>query len=151
MAQLEIPRRLSAAVSDSQWHCDLAQGLLRPQNNDTPQPLRLFSPQSFPPFQECDLPSLKAIPLSEQLAAGHPFERFIRKSKPLGVSDLHQILAHPVLDLSLVGFKTGAISAAVQNQILDYDGGGHAEDYSRNMWARDSIRSEEHTSELQSH
>ncbi len=139
MTQLEIARRLSAAVSDSQWHCDLAKGLLKPQNADVVQPLRIFSPQAFKPFQECGLPALKSVPISEQLAAGHPFERFIRKSKPLNISDLHQILGHPMLDLSLIGFKTGAISAAVQNHLLDYEGSGHAEDYSRNMWARDSI------------
>lgn len=139
MIQLELPRRLSTAVPDNQWHCDLAQGLLRPQNNDSFQLLRLFSPQEFVPFQENGLPSLKSILVSEQLADGHPFERFIHKTKPLTISDLHQILANPVLDLSLVGFKTGAVSAAVQNQILDYNGAGHAEDYSRNMWARDSI------------
>ncbi len=139
MAQLEKPRSLSAAVSDSQWHCNLAAGLLRPQNTDALPDLKIFSPLAFSPFRELGLPGLKSIPLSEQLVRGHPFERFIRKQKPLNLHDLHQVLSHPVLDLSLVGFKTGAVSAAVQSQILDYENSGHAEDYSRNMWARDSI------------
>lgn len=140
MIRSEQNPKLSSRVSDSQWHADLAQGLLKPQNSDRPISLKLFDPQGITRFRDVGLPALNAIKVSPQLAHKHPFEQFIGKERPLNINDLHQILAHPVLDLSLVGFKTGAITAAVQNQIFSYEQSSHHhEDYSRNMWARDSI------------
>lgn len=140
MIRTEQQRKLSSLVSDNQWHCDLAKGLLNPQNTDRIPTLKVFDPLAMPSFRDAGLPGLDSIRVSPQLAANHPFERYITKSKPLNISDLHQILADPVLDLSLIGFKTGAITAAVQNHVMSFEHAhSHHEDYSRNMWARDSI------------
>ena len=127
-------QRMSAGVSERQWYCDLAEGLLKPKNSSD-----INHPQPFSTFKSLGFPAVSSIPMCEQLVDGHPLEPFIRKVKPLSINDLHQVLSHPLLDLSLIGFKTGSVTAALNPQMRSFEGAHHCEDYSRNMWTRDSI------------
>lgn len=122
-----------SVVTALQWKADLAKGLLNPSNGDklSPRPLG-------PRYEERGLPALSDIPFSEQLVSGHPLASYIRKDAPLSADDIQRILSHPSLDLSLVGFHSGAVTAAVHNQLMKGERVGN-EDYSRNMWARDGI------------
>jgi hypothetical protein len=131
VASLEDKRARS--LNPHQWSCNFADGLLRARNddiyvNDAPRSASIT----------IGLPSLASLPLSEQLVSGHPLEDFIRKRDPLQSSDIYRLLQHQALDLSIVGFYSGAITAAAKRDPLDYSH-GEAQDYSRNMWARDSI------------
>lgn len=128
-----ISGREGEYTSNLRWKCDLAKGILKPLNTDTPDPGGVG-----PRFVELGLPSLSSIPLSPQLVEGHPLRSFITQSAPISASDLSQILTHPSLDLSLVGFNSGTVTAAVHEQLMHGER-GEAEDYSRNMWARDGI------------
>jgi hypothetical protein len=120
-------------VNPHQWRCDFAEALLGVRNNDVPiRGVARISPVTV------GLPALWDLPLSDQLVSGHPLESFIRKSETLRSSDIYQLLQHKALDLSIVGFYSGAITAAAKRDPLEYSG-GEAQDYSRNMWARDSI------------
>lgn len=121
--------------SESGWVCNLAAGILEPTDDDLPS-LQVQPPA--PRYFELGLPDLKHIPFSEQLVEGHPLKDFIRKERALTLEDLESILRHPSLDLSLVGFHSGTVTAAVHNQIMKAWRVG-LEDYSRNMWARDGI------------
>ncbi len=122
-----------ALSNPHQWRCDFAEGLLRVCNDD----IRSVDGLGVLPMT-VGLPTLSDLPLSEQLVSGHPLEGFIRKDLPLTSHDIFQLLQHRALDLSIVGFYSGAITAAAKRDPLEYTG-GEAQDYSRNMWARDSI------------
>jgi len=122
-----------AEGSPLQWRCDFAEALLRVRNDDLP---RVNAAEGLP--MTVGLPTLSDLPLSEQLVVGHPLEEFIRKADPLQSADIYQLLQHRALDLSIVGFYSGAITAAAKRDPLEYSQ-GEAQDYSRNMWARDSI------------
>ncbi len=125
--------RDDGAVPELRWRCNLAQGILKPLNSD-----RVAIRPMGPTFVELGLPSLKDIPLSPQLVSDHPLRSFILKESPLTSQELKGILSHPALDLSLIGFHSGTVTAAVHNQLMHGDRVG-VEDYSRNMWARDGI------------
>lgn len=117
------------------WKCNLAEALLIPANNDRAEPLRRpFQPR----FVELGLPDLKHIPFSEQLVSNHPLKDFICKERPLNGEDLELILKHPSLDLFLVGFNSGAVTAALQQKLMEGPRQG-SHDYMSNMWARDGI------------
>jgi len=120
--------------ADAQWRCDLARGLLRSPIAGLVVPRAQATEGSF---VELGLPAVDAIPIPSE-AGGHPLGKFINKPDPLGLEDLREILTHPSLDLSLIGFHSGAVTAAVQQHLVTNDRGG-LEDYSRNMWARDGI------------
>jgi hypothetical protein len=126
---------VNEATGDSRWVCNLAEGLLSPSNSDR---LRLRVRPAVPSYVELGLPSLNAIPVSSAFAHRHPLKEFIIQSKPLDTEDLERILRHPALDLSLVGFHSGTVTAAVHEQLMTASRVG-VEDYSRNMWARDGI------------
>ena len=117
------------------WVCNLAEALLVPANDDQ---LRPVSRPIQPRFVELGLPDLKDIPLSEQLVSGHPLKEFITKDRPLGLAELERILQHPSLDLALVGFNSGAVSAAGSKNQKDVQPTG-VHDYGRSMWSRDSM------------
>lgn len=130
---LAPPDKGDSVVSALQWKADLAKGLLNPANGD-----KLAPRPTGPSYVERGLPALRDIPFSDQLVSGHPLASYIRKDAPLNADDLQRILSHPSLDLSLVGFHSGAVTAAVHNQLMRGERVGN-EDYSRNMWARDGI------------
>lgn len=125
----------SESHSDDRWVCNLAAGILTPANDDL-QTLRIRP--VGPRYVELGFPNLKDISFSDQLVSAHPLREFILKDKPLNLQDLQGILRHPSLDLSLVGFHSGTVTAAVQSQLMQASRVG-VEDYSRNMWARDGI------------
>lgn len=132
-AAVLAPAAAGTDVNPHQWRCDFAQALLRVRNDDVP---RVNAAEGLP--MTVGLPTLSDLPLSEQLVSGHPLEDFIRRADPLRSADIYQLLQHRALDLSIVGFYSGAITAAAKHDPLEYSQ-GEAQDYSRNMWARDSI------------
>lgn len=126
-------RLASDTFSDRQWRCNLAHGLLGPANGD------LVTPQDFrASFAALGLPALSSLVFSEQLVSGHPLEQFTRNEAPFTLADINRLLSHPSIDLSIVGFHSGSVTAAVNQDVMEYNK-GEAQDYSRNMWARDSI------------
>lgn len=114
------------------WKCNLADGLLRPENIDVAVPKN-----GRDDLASVGLPPVSLLRCSEQLVSGHPLEEFIRKSECFGRDDIERLLRHPAIDLSIVGFHSGSITASVA-QGLEFDR-NESQDYSRNMWARDSI------------
>ncbi len=127
------PSPIRGLTNPYQWRCDFAEALLRVRNDDGP----IIALPRIPPVT-VGLPAISDLTISEQLASRHPLEGFIRKSEPLQTADIYRLLQHQALDLSIVGFYSGAITAAAKRDPLEYSG-GEAQDYSRNMWARDSI------------
>ncbi len=120
---------------EARWVCNLAEGILSPANIDRSQ-LHLRS--SVPRYEQLGFPSLHEIPISSRLVEAHPLKSFISQVKPLSSEDLETTLKHPALDLSLVGFHSGTVTAAIHQQLMTASRVG-LEDYSRNMWARDGI------------
>ena len=117
------------------WVCNLAEALLFPANDDQVTSTgRRFQPR----FVELGLPPLDEILLSEQLVSNHPLKEFILKERPLALDELERILKHPSLDLALVGFNSGAVTAAGNKNLMDEQPTA-AQDYARNMWSRDSM------------
>ncbi|MEY4668243.1 MAG: hypothetical protein RL518_942 [Pseudomonadota bacterium] len=128
-------RQSEGTSNEARWVCNLAEGLLGPVNIDR----FLRRPRcEGPRYSELGLPELSDIPISRHLLDGHPLKDFISKVKPLSCRDLEAILRDPRLDLSLVGFHTGTVTAAIHKQLMTASRVG-VEDYSRNMWARDGI------------
>ena len=126
---------VNEATGGSRWVCNLAEGILSPSKSDN---LKLRTRTVVPSYVELGLPPLNAIPLSSDFAHRHPLKEFILQPKALDTEDLERILRHPALDLSLVGFHSGTVTAAVHEQLMTASRVG-VEDYSRNMWARDGI------------
>lgn len=135
MSNRVVSQTQRESSSKGTWVCNLAEALLFPANDDQVMPIdRPVQPR----YVELGLPQLKDIPLSDQLVAGHPLREFILKERPLGIEELERIFKHPSLDLALVGFNSGAVTAAGSRNLLDAQP-TTAQDYARNMWSRDSM------------
>lgn len=135
MSKSGVSQVQNKSGSSGTWVCNLAEALLPPANADQiTLPNRYLQPR----FVELGLPALKDIPLSPQLVSGHPLREFIQKERHLGLEDLERIFKHPSLHLALVGFDSGAITAAACESLMEAQPVG-AQDYVRNMWARDSM------------
>ena len=124
-----------SGAGDSRWVCNLGTGILTPANGDQ---VGMRLGRGLQRYAELGLPPIQAIPVSSARAEGHPLKEFILRSTTLDTGDLELILQHPALDLSLVGFNSGTVTAAVHEQLTTASRVG-VEDYSRNMWARDGI------------
>ncbi|MCO6432399.1 MAG: hypothetical protein J5J00_16215 [Deltaproteobacteria bacterium] len=85
-----------------------------------------------------NIPRVKDIPISRQLSEHHPLCTFIQQHSPLTRAQYRQILHSPHIDLSITGFHTGSVPAAVHSRFLK---GEELEptDYANNEWVRDAI------------
>ena len=77
------------------------------------------------------------LPLSEEMAKGHPLEGFIRKGGMFSSKDLFLLGKTPDMDLSIVGYTGGALPATYREGLAP--GSQQPHDYSRNMWGRDGV------------
>lgn len=84
-------------------------------------------------FKDLGLPALEQIPISEQLAKGHPLAEFIKNTNPLSSKDFAKLLASPHIDLSISGYHGGAVAAAVPSAQAWAD----PRRYDQNLWLRD--------------
>lgn len=84
------------------------------------------------------IPRVREIPISLQLSQKHPLSGYILQKSPLTSFHYRQLLSSPHIDLSITGFHTGSVPAAVHSRFFNGEELS-ATDYARNEWMRDSI------------
>ena len=84
-------------------------------------------------FHRLGLPSLSEVSVSAELAHEHPLKHFILQTEPFSSRQIAELLRTRHIDLSIQGFHTGVVTAA----LCSNPNTGDVRAYHRNAWERD--------------